>query len=53
VLNSFVISVTPYSQVRWWEGGMTQEQFEEHHIFFRNPEGLAHIRNLFKQLLAY
>jgi hypothetical protein len=50
VLNSFVISVTAYSQVRWWEGGMTQDQFGEHHIFFRDPGSLLHIRNIFQKL---
>jgi hypothetical protein len=52
ILNSFVISVTPYRQVRWWEGGMTRDQFEKHHIFFRETENLMHIRNIFRVLRA-
>jgi hypothetical protein len=50
ILNSFVISVTPYKQVAWWGGGMTEEDFEDHHIFFRDDERLAHIRSLFQRL---
>jgi uncharacterized protein YeaO (DUF488 family) len=53
VLNSFVISVTPFSQVRWWEGGMTQEQFEDRHILFRNSEGLTHIGKIFHKVLGH
>jgi hypothetical protein len=52
VLNSFVISVTPYREVRWWEGGISEEQFEQHHIFFRDNEHLKHIRNLFQRLVS-
>jgi hypothetical protein len=51
VLNSFVISVTPYKQVGWWEGGMTEREFVDHHILFRDSEHLAHIRTIFQKLL--
>jgi hypothetical protein len=51
ILNSFVVSVTPYKQVGWWEGGMTEKNFEDCHILFRNPEQLVHIRTIFQKLL--
>lgn len=50
ILNSFVVSVTPYKQVGWWEGGMTEQEFVGHHILFRDPEHLAHIRTIFQKL---
>jgi len=50
VLNSFVISVTPYNQVRWWEGGLSQGEFEDHHIFFRDSENLGHIAKIFQKM---
>ncbi|HWY70323.1 MAG TPA: DEAD/DEAH box helicase family protein [Terriglobales bacterium] len=52
VLNSFVISVTPYKQVRWWDSGMTEDEFEVHHIFFRDRENLRHINEIFKRIAA-
>lgn len=52
VLNSFVISVTPYQQVGWWEGGMTEQDFVNRHILFRDPEHLAHIRIIFQKLAS-
>ena len=51
-LNSFVVSVTPYNQVGWWEGGMTEKDFENHHILFRDAEKRAHLETLFRKLLG-
>jgi len=50
ILNSFVISVSPYAEVRWWEGGLTQKEFEEHHIFFQDLASLAHIAKIFRNI---
>ena len=49
-LNSFVVSVTPYNQVGWWEGGMTEKDFENHHILFRDAEKRAHLETMFRKL---
>jgi hypothetical protein len=51
-LNSFVVSVTPYNQVGWWEGGMTEKDFENHHILFRDIETRAHLETVFRKLLG-
>jgi len=51
-LNSFVVSVTPYNQVGWWEGGMTEKDFENHHILFRDAEKRAHLDTVFRKLLG-
>ncbi|QBG47607.1 restriction endonuclease subunit R [Verrucomicrobia bacterium S94] len=34
ILNSFIISNTPYEQVSWWGDSMTLEEFNTHHVFF-------------------
>ncbi|HXE75507.1 MAG TPA: DEAD/DEAH box helicase family protein [Candidatus Xenobia bacterium] len=52
ILNSFVISVTPFKQVGWWEGGMTEKDFEHHHIFFRDAEKRSHLETMFRKLLG-
>jgi hypothetical protein len=38
ILNSFVMSVTPYKQVGWWEGGMTEEDFKIITSSFARPK---------------
>lgn len=43
VLNSFILSVTPYQNAGWWHSGFTEVQFNERHVFFRKPEDRAHI----------
>jgi len=47
-----VVSVTPYNQVGWWEGGMTEKDFANHHILFRDAEKRAHLEALFGKLLG-
>jgi len=39
-LHSFIVSVTPYSIVQWWngEGTTTREQFEDLHVFFQTGD---------------
>jgi hypothetical protein len=51
ILNSFVVSVTPYKQVGWWDGGMTEKEFEEHHIVFRDAEKLSHLDAVIRRVL--
>lgn len=36
VLESFIVSNTPYEQVSWWSDGMTREEFEACHVFFQD-----------------
>jgi hypothetical protein len=45
-LNSFIISNTPYQQVRWWDGGMSEAEFEAHHVFFRGMDRVGYIRKI-------
>jgi hypothetical protein len=51
-LNSFVVSVTSYKQVGWWAGGMTEKNFEDHHVLFRDPEKRSHLETMFRKLLG-
>lgn len=34
VLNSFIISQTPMNQISWWKDGITETEFNQHHILF-------------------
>lgn len=35
ILNSFIISNTPYEQVNWWEDEATQADFEARNVLFQ------------------
>lgn len=49
-LNSFIISQTPAQKVRWWQGGMSEADFERCHVFFRGHDGPAVIRKMLSRL---
>lgn len=38
VLNSFIVSTTPYSDGGWWSGQFTKEEFEANHVLFQQDE---------------
>jgi hypothetical protein len=50
ILNSFIISSTPLSQVKWWNGGMREEEFEARNVLFQDEQG-AYIRKLLNKIL--
>jgi hypothetical protein len=50
ILNSFIISSTPLSQVKWWNGGMSEEEFEARNVLFQDDQG-AYIRKLLNKIL--
>jgi hypothetical protein len=49
VLNSVIISQTPHQQVGWWDGGMTEAEFETRHVFFRDGNGDLNMPQLFRR----
>jgi hypothetical protein len=50
ILNSFIISSTRLSQVKWWNGGMSEEEFEARNVLFQDDRG-AYIRKLLNKIL--
>lgn len=50
VLNSFIISSTPFNQVKWWNGGMAKEDFEARNVFFQREDQNAYIGKLLTQV---
>ena len=39
ILNSFIVSVTPYHVVRKWDGGLSEADFANKHVFFQESPG--------------
>jgi hypothetical protein len=50
ILNSFIISSTSLSQVKWWNGGMSEKEFEARNVLFQDDQG-AYIRKLLNKIL--
>lgn len=50
ILNSFIVSVTPYHVVRKWDGGMSEDDFAAKHILFQASNG--YIKRVFASLEA-
>ena len=46
ILNSFIISNTPYKDVGWWDGGMSKADLEKCHILFQRDDKDKYIHNL-------
>jgi hypothetical protein len=50
ILNSFIISSTSLSQVKWWNGGMSEREFEARNVLFQDDQG-AYIRKVLNKIL--
>jgi superfamily II DNA or RNA helicase len=49
VLNSFVLSWTPYPRLNW---GLNKEQLAEQHVLFMTEDRLSYVQTLMDQVLA-
>jgi hypothetical protein len=51
VLNSFIVSNTPFSSVGWWAGDDKQE-FESYNVLFQFDDKDSYISAMFKKILT-
>lgn len=49
-LNSFILSNTPLEEVRWWDGGMSEHDFEEQHVLFQVGGSGNYVEKLFARI---
>lgn len=52
VLHSFIISQTPHWEISWWDGGMTEEDFEKRHVLFPKDGEYKYIGKIMELLLV-
>jgi len=45
ILNSFIVSNTPYDAVSWWSDGLSREEFADNHVFFMEDR-IAYLQHL-------
>jgi len=46
VLNSFIISNTPFQEVRWWTEDLSKDEFEKCHVLFQKDDRDTYIEKL-------
>ena len=46
VLNSFIISNTPFQQVKWWTDDLSKAEFTERHVLFQREDRATYIERL-------
>ena len=47
ILNSFIVSVTEFSQIKWWEKRLKKEDLEANHVVFQCKTDIGYIRKIF------
>jgi hypothetical protein len=52
ILNSFIISNTPFQQVRWWTESLSKERFAESHVLFQVDDRATYIDHLLSMVLG-
>jgi len=52
VLNSFIVSNTPYSQINHWRGQKSISDFNQHHVFFQEDQKDNYIEHIIKLILS-
>lgn len=52
VLNSFIISNTPFRDVRWWAKDLGKAQMEKSHVLFQKDDRDTYIRSMLGTILA-
>lgn len=52
VLNSFIISNTPYRQVSWWDAGIPKPQLEKCHVLFQREDRNTYIERMLSSVLT-
>lgn len=50
VMNSFITSITPYQQIKFW--GLTKEELEDHHVFFQKDDKETYIQKIMDRILT-
>jgi len=50
VLNSFILSRTPFSQISWMGAGVTKQEVQDRNVLFLEDGGSVYLQQLFSKL---
>jgi hypothetical protein len=51
VLNSFILSRTPFNQITWINGGVTKQNVQDRNVLFLEDGGAVYLQQLFSRIL--
>ncbi|MFO0807581.1 MAG: DEAD/DEAH box helicase family protein [Gemmataceae bacterium] len=51
ILNSFIVSSTPYQNIPMWGQGMAKDELEECHVLFQNDDRGSYVRKMLSRVL--
>ena len=49
ILNSFIISNTPFQKVRWWTEDLSKDEFTKAHVLFQKEDRKTYIQHLLEE----
>lgn len=52
VLNSFIISVTPFREIAWWREELSKDKLTQSHVLFQPDDRETYVSSLLKMILA-
>ena len=52
ILNSFIISNTPFRDVGWWDGGITKADLEKCHVLFQHEDNDTYIKTMLTSVVV-
>ncbi|MEF3272928.1 MAG: hypothetical protein K6356_00785, partial [Chloroflexus sp.] len=52
ILNSFIVSSTPFAQVAWWDSRMTKSEFEARNVLFQHEDRASYIEKLVRKICS-
>jgi hypothetical protein len=52
LLNSFILSNTPFQQVRWWTNDLSKDEFTKSHVLFQKEDRATYIKSLLSSALS-
>jgi hypothetical protein len=50
ILNSFILSRTPFNQISWMGAGVTKQEVQDRHVLFLEDGGSVYLQQLFSKL---
>jgi len=50
ILNSFIVSVTPFYQVKWWDKKLTKNKMEKRNLLFQTDDKDCYVKKIFEKL---
>lgn len=52
ILNSFIISNTPFREVGWWDGGMSKVELEKCNVLFQKDDKTSYIGSMLDAIVG-